>query len=108
MELLRKNLLLHTPLSLLSIQNPSKESGLERFSLINTKNTVQNMYGNIFSNPLFIPMKNWMTILGRRNYPHWSGCVQIWILYNEFKGTVLFDEVIGCYVDEENEGSQIF
>ena len=25
-----------------------------------------------------------------------------------FKGTVLFDEVIGCYVDEENEGSQIF
>lgn len=29
-------------------------------------------------------------------------------LYNEFKGTVLFDEVIGCYVDEENEGSQIF
>ncbi|MEY2343551.1 hypothetical protein I3679_001445 [Proteus mirabilis] len=27
MELLRKNLLLHTPLSLLSIQNPSKKAG---------------------------------------------------------------------------------
>ncbi len=85
MELLRKKFTFTYSAFITIYPEPIEESGLERFSLINTKNTVQNMYGNIFSNPLFIPMKNWMTILGRRNSPHWSECVQIWIYITSLK-----------------------
>lgn len=108
MELLRKKFTFTYSAFITIYPEPIEESGLERFSLINTKKYCpEHVWKHILKSAIYTNEELDDYFGSQELLPLERMCTDM-DLYNEFKGTVLFDEVIGCYVDEENEGSQIF
>ncbi|HHR6079748.1 TPA: DNA-binding protein [Providencia alcalifaciens] len=86
---------------------PIEESGLERFSLLNTKKYCpEYVWNHIVESTAYTNEELDDYFSSLELAPLERMCTDM-MLYDRFKGTILFDEVMGCFVDEENGKSEI-
>lgn len=107
MELLRKKFTFTYSAFITIYPEPIEESGLERFSLINTKKYCpEHVWKHILESAVYTNEELDDYFGSQELSPLERMCTDM-DLYDEFKGTVLFDKEIGCYVYEENEMPKI-